>query len=107
MTKGKRAPEKRDWARIVNREWRLNLVSGEVMTPARELSVAEARKLVVTLPVYYLGYLISVRQITGDKAAIAAELGRSRTDVGGAEFNEFYLFRGDRGSEAVVIDHQH
>lgn len=100
-------PEKRDWARIVDREWRLNLVSGEALSPVREVSVREARELVARLPVYYLGYLISVRRLTGDSDAIEAELGRSRADVDGSEFNEFHLFRGDRGTEALVIDHRH
>jgi hypothetical protein len=65
------------------------------------------RDLVGTLPVYYLGYLIPVRDLTGDAAAIAAELAESRAHVAVPEYNDLHLFRGDRGTEAVVIEHQH
>lgn len=107
MTKRRPPTEKRDWARIVNREWRLNLATGEALTPVRELSKGEAKVLAETLPVYYFGYLIPVRQLTGDSTAIARELAQSASDASDPEYNEFHLFRGDRGTDAVIVVHQH
>src|SRR5664279_123362 len=107
MPKRKPPPEKRVWARLVNREWRVNLVSGEILRPVRELSVLEARSAASSLPVFYLGFLIPVRELTGDRSAIESELALSEDDVEGSEWNSFTLFRGDRGTEAVIIDHNH
>lgn len=107
MPKRKPPPEKRVWARIVNREWRVNLPSGEILTPVRLLSKAEAQTLSMTLPVYYLGFVLPVRDLTSDRALIAAELAHTGDDVTGPEWNELHLFRGDRGTEAVIIEHHH
>jgi hypothetical protein len=107
VPKPKRPPEKRVWARIVNGEWRVNLMNGEVLIPVRRLSVIEARRMMTNLPTFYLGFLMPVRELTGDKAAIEAELALSRAKVTGYEWNSFELFRGDRGTEAVVIEHHH
>jgi len=107
MPNRKTPPEKRVWARMVIREWRVNLVSGEVLQPVRELQVEEARRADSSMPVFYLGYLIPVRELTGDIASIESELAQSRQDDDGFEWNSFALFRGDRGTEAVIIEHNH
>ena len=107
MPKRKLPPEKRTWARLVHQEWQLNLVSGEVLVPVRELSASEARQLSRTLPVFYFGFGMPVRDLTGDSGAIEAELNLTRNDVRGPEWNYLALYRGPRGTEAVVIDHQH
>jgi hypothetical protein len=107
MPKRKPPPENRAWARIVNHEWRVNLVSGEVLSPVREISAVEARRLAKSLPVFYLGYLIPTRELSGDEPAIEAELNHDRDQTSGFEHNSFALHRGDRGTEAVIIEHHH
>ena len=107
MPKRKPPPKKRAWVRVVNGELRVNLTSGEVLTPVRDLSVADARQLVVGMPVFYFGYGIPVRELTGESAAIDLALTSSRDDVDGWEYNTFAFFRGDRGTAAVVIEHHH
>ena len=107
MPRPKQKPNSRDWARIVNREWRLTTASGEVLIPVRPIDAAEARELSSGQPVYYLGYLIPVRVLTGDRAALEVELSLSGAETTGPEYNTFHLFRGDRGTEAVVVEHHH
>lgn len=107
MPKRKPPPEKRVWARIVDREWRVNLVSGEILRPVRDLSVEDARRAASTLPVFYLGFLLPVRELTGNRSSIESELAQPRDEVEGVEWNSFSLFRGDRGTEAVIIEHNH
>lgn len=79
MPKREPPPEQRVWARMVDREWRVTLVRGEVLRPVHELSVADARSATLRLPVFFLVFLL----------------------------NSFALFRGDRGTDAVIIDHNH
>lgn len=107
MPKRKAPAAKRTWARIVGREWRVTHVSGETLRPVRDLDLPEARRLTATLPVFALGYLLPVRDLTGDRASIAAELAMAEEDDVGPEFNSVALFRGDRGTEAVVIERHH
>ena len=107
MPKRKRPPEKRVWARIVNREWRVNLVSGEVLTPVRDLSATEARVLMMGRAVFSLGFLMPVRELRGDDTAIASLLNSTESDVRGPEWNSIALFRGGHGTEAIVIEHHH
>lgn len=107
MPKRKPPPEKRIWARIVNREWRVHLVSGEVLTPVRDLPIGEAREFAKLLPVYFLGYGLPVRDLTNDANAISSEFALAAADISGPEFNELRLFRGDRGTEAVIIERFH
>ena len=107
MPKRKPPPEKRTWARIVNREWQLNLVDGEILTPVRELSVLEGRQLIRNLRVFYFGYGMPVRELSGDGAAIESELKLVSGDVRIPERNGLELYRSTDGAEAVVIYHQH
>jgi hypothetical protein len=107
MPKRKPPPVKRTWARIVNREWQLNLVGGEILTPVRELSVAEGRQLIKKLRVFYFGYGMPVRELSGDGAAIESELKLVSGDVRIPERNELELYRSPGGTEAVVVYHQH
>jgi len=107
MPKRKPPPERRVWARVIDREWRLNLVGGEVLRPERELSVEDARRAAAAMPVFYLGYLLPVLELTADSSSIESELNRSREDIDGPEWNSFALFRGDRGAEAMIIEHHH
>ncbi len=107
MPKRKPPPEQRVWARMVDREWRVTLVSGEVLRPVHELSVVDARSATLRLPVFFLGFLLPVRELTGDRSLIDSELAQSRDDVDGPEWNSFTLFRGDRATEALIIDHNH
>jgi hypothetical protein len=107
MPKRKPPPEKRTWSRIVNGEWRVYLVSGEVLAPVRDLTIIEAHTLATVMSVYHLGYLLPVRDLTNDHTAIASEFALAADGISGPEFNELHLFRGDGGTEAVVIEHRH
>lgn len=95
------------WARVVDREWRVHLVSGETLGPVSSLTTESARHAARSLPVYMIGFLLPVEELTGDEAAINAELARPYDELGGFEGNTFALFRGDRGTEAVVIERHH
>lgn len=107
MPKRKAPPTPKVWARIVDREWRVHLVGGETLRPVKELTAKEARVAAQSLPVYSLGYLLPVEELTGDGAAIETELARAHGRVEGFEGNTFALSRGERGSEAVVVERHH
>lgn len=95
------------WTRIVDREWRVHLVSGETLRLVKDLTAEEARDSAQTLPVYSLGYLLPVEELTGDGAAIETELARAHDRVEGFEGNTFALFRGEGRTEAAVIERHH
>lgn len=107
VPKRKPPPAQRVWARVVDREWRVHLVSGEILRLVSDLTTESARQAARSLPVYTIGYLLPVTELTGDEAAMGAELARPYDEVDGFEGNTFALFRGDRGTEAVVIERHH
>lgn len=94
------------WARQLNGEWQVNLVDGEVLRPVREVTVDEARALARGLRVFWVSYLAPVRELTGDERALAIELDRVSNDMV-LESNSSELFRGSRGTEALVLLHHH
>lgn len=106
MPKRKPPLERRVWARLINHEWRVTLVDGEVLTPVRDLERGEVGDLARNLPTFLIGFLEPVRALTGDADAISAEIGRITVD-GGIETNRASLFRGSVGTEAVVLEHRH
>jgi len=50
MPKRKPPPERRVWARVINHAWRATLVDGEVLTPIRDITAAEAADVSASLP---------------------------------------------------------
>lgn len=106
MPKRKPAPERRVWARHLNREWQVNLVDGEVLRPVHVVTVEEARALARSLRVFWVSYLAPVRELTGDERPLADELDRVTNDME-LESNSSWLFRGSRGTEALVLEHHH
>lgn len=107
MAKRRKPPERRVWARLVDREWRVTLVDGEVLRPVGPLSPAEARTASTQVRTFLIGFLMPVVDLTGDDRAIRAATSLTATDDSGAEWNSCARFRGDRGTEAVVIEHHH
>jgi hypothetical protein len=58
------------------------------------------------MSVYWLSYLSPVRDLTADATEIDREL--ARTDNSGElESNSSWLFRGTKGSEALILEHHH
>jgi len=91
---------------MIGREWQINLPSGEVLRPVSEIDPTESRRLAQRIPVYWLSYLSPVRDLTGDASEIEQEL--TRTDNSqGLETNSSWLFRGNEGTEVLVLEHHH
>ena len=106
MPKRKPPPEKRIWARMLGTEWQINLLDGEVLKPVRDLTAPEARELVSGRRVFLISYLSPVRELTGDSRTIETQLAAVSNEP--ALFaNSASLFRGARGSEAVVLEYHH
>jgi hypothetical protein len=71
------------------------------------LTVPDARELAAKLRVFYFGYAIPVRELTGDRKAIETELESADEERAGPEWNRLALFQSASGVQALVIDHRH
>jgi hypothetical protein len=106
MPKRKPPAAKKTWARQLRDGWHLMLATGEDLRPTRELDVVEAAQLARTLPVYWFGFMVPVRELTGQSAEIAAELAKV-ADSFAFDTTSLYLFEAPGGVKAVVFEYHH
>ena len=87
------------------RDWEVILTHGEILRLFDDLDVDRARQLASSMPVFLIGYLMPVVDLSDD--SVALEKAIAEVDLEGPEYNTVHLFGSREGTRAVVFDHHH